>query len=143
MFFDNPNWFIFYGGLGLILLELALGVDTGFDFLLIGLSLILGSLAGFLFNSYLFALGFAILLSFLYIVFGRKYVKEKLHIASGKTNIDAVIGKEAIVLKAISGAKAGQVKVENEIWRAIGARDFKVGKKVKIISVEGVTLKVA
>ena len=139
----DPNWIIFYSGLGLVVVELIVGVDTGFDFLLVGLSLILGSLFGFLFDAYLVAIGVSITISILYIVFGRKYIKKKLNISTHKTNIDALIGKQAVVLKTITKDKAGQVKLENEIWRAASSKVIKKDSKVKIISVEGVTLKVA
>ena len=142
MFISDPNWYIFFTGLGLIGLELILGVDTGFDFLLLGLSLIVGSLFGFLFDAYFVAIGISILISILYIAFGRRYIKEKLHISTHKTNIDALIDKEATVIKAISKSKAGQVKLENEIWRATSDKNLPIDSKVKVKSVEGVTLKV-
>jgi len=41
------NGLIFISGLILIVLELIVGIDTGFDFLLIGLALIFGSLGVF------------------------------------------------------------------------------------------------
>jgi len=142
MLIENPNWLIFYTGLGLIILELIVGVDTGFDFLLIGLSLILGALTGFLFNNYLVVIVMAILACFLYIFFGRRIVKDKLFVSTHKTNIDALIGKEGMVLKPIEKNKAGQVKIENEVWRAVADKPIKKDVKIKIISVEGVTLKV-
>jgi len=143
MLFNDPNWIIFYSGLGLIVVELILGVDTGFDFLLIGLSLIVGSLGGFLFDNYLIAIVISIIISVLYMVFGRKVIKEKLHISTHKTNIDALMGTTAIVTKDITKDHPGRVKVANEVWRAEADKDIKKNSKVKIISVEGVTLKVA
>ena len=139
----DPNWLIFYSGLGLVILELIIGVDTGFDFLLIGLSLIIGALGGFVAGSYLVAVSVSIVITILYLIFGRKFIKEKLYVSTHKTNIDALIDKEAIVIKMISKNKAGQVKVENEVWRALADKTYKEGEKVKIISVEGVALKVA
>lgn len=119
MIFNDPNWLIFYAGLGFIILELIVGIDTCFDFLLLGLSLILGSLAGFLFDNYFVAVGASIVISALYIVFSRSYIKEKLHISTHKTNIDVLIGSSAMVIKDINKENAGQVKHGNEIWRAV------------------------
>ncbi len=139
----DPNWLIFYSGLLLIVLELIIGVDTGFDLLLVGVSFIVGALGGFLFGSWIIAFIIAIIISILYLIFGRSYLKQKLHVSTQKTNIDALIGSRAKVIRSIRPDKAGQVKVENEVWRATADESIDEHKLVKIISVEGVTLKVA
>lgn len=60
-------------------------------------------------------------------------------VASG---VSLLIGKEAIVMTPISKENTGSVRVQGEIWRAIADSDFDRGKKVKVISVDGLTLKV-
>jgi membrane protein implicated in regulation of membrane protease activity len=62
------------------------------------------------------------------------------------SNVDAVVGKTAVVTKRIAARDAGLVKVGAEEWRAEllnpedAARD--IGATVIVNAVEGVTLKV-
>jgi len=77
------------------------------------------------------------LITVLYIIFGRKFIKSKLLISTHKINIDALIDKYGVVTKDIGIDDAGQVKVENEIWRARSDRNIKKNTKIRVISVEG------
>ncbi|MFH1561681.1 MAG: NfeD family protein [Patescibacteria group bacterium] len=135
-------WYLVYAGLGLIVLELLIGVQTGFDLILIGVSLLLGGLVAWLTGNFQLGIVASICLSFLYFVLGRKHIKEKLFDFSHKINVDKLIDKQAIVVKAIKPHQPGQVKIEGEVWRAESDQTIGVDQKVKIISVEGVTLKV-
>ncbi len=60
-----------------------------------------------------------------------------------KTNADRYIGKEGIVVEAISNLDAkGQVKVDNQIWtaRSAGGEDIAEGAKITVERIEGVKL---
>lgn len=140
-YLNNPDYLL-YIGFFLILLELFLGVDTGFDLLVIGLNLIIGAVLQYILKFDYLGIGSFIILSFLYVFFGRKVIKEKLNLATTKTNIDSLIGKTGIVVKKIHKASAGRVKVSSEEWRAEADEDIEQGEKVKVIEIEGVTLKV-
>jgi len=138
----SANWALVFLGLGAILLELFVGVETGFDLVLIGISLMLGGGVGNLTGNWEIGVGFSILSAFAYIFFGRKIIKSRLSIITQKTNVDGLVGKTTLVIKDISKHKAGQIKIGSEIWRAEADNDIKKGEKVKVESIEGVTLKV-
>lgn len=136
------NWLLIFLGLGAIFLELFIGVNTGFDLVLLGITFLVGGAVGNFFNHWQAGLTVAILLSAAYVVFGRAFIKSRLSITTAKTNIDQLIGKTALVVKEINPHQAGQVEVEGEIWRAKAEEKIEKNQKVKIISVEGVTLNV-
>lgn len=56
-----------------------------------------------------------------------------------KTNVDALIGKQAIVVERIAGLELGLVKVGGELWsaRSIAETDIEPGTSVKIVAVVG------
>jgi len=59
-----------------------------------------------------------------------------------KTNLDRVIGMEAIVTEEISKNKPGEVKVDGKRWTAISTKKIKVDSTVKVLEIDGVKLKV-
>lgn len=126
-----------------IIAELVLGVSTGFDLLLMGLIFVIAGGIGIASGSFTTALVVVAVLSLLYAFVGRKFIKSKLTIQTTKTNVDAIIGKKAIVVQKITPAKAGQVKVDGEVWRAEGEKTIDEGSEVVVDSVSGVTLTVS
>lgn len=75
------------------------------------------------------------------LVFTRKIFVEKLRAGAEKTNVDAVIGAKAIVTSPILPYEVGQVKVNGQIWSAIGKNQedsFEKDQLVIINAVEGV-----
>ena len=138
----NP-WILVYLGLGLVVLELIVGVQTGFDLVLIGIALILGGLSGWATGSLTVAIIVSAILSFAYIVFGRKIVKAKISSHSiHHMNTDALVGQKAIVFAEIKPHSPGQVKIKGEVWRAESEQQLKLGEEVEVVGFEGVTLKV-
>jgi membrane protein implicated in regulation of membrane protease activity len=131
-------------GLGLvcIILELLLGVATGFDLFLIGLTLIAGGGVGIVSGSNTLALFISATLLFLYVVFGRQLIKNKLKIHTTPTNADALIGQTARVTKTITPSHPGQIKLDGELWRAESETTLEEGSIVVVKSISGVTLKV-
>ncbi|MCB9801599.1 MAG: NfeD family protein [Pseudomonadales bacterium] len=127
-------------GLLLILLELFIGIEAGFDLVLIGSILIISGFAGIAFDSYLVSTILAIILSFLYIVFGRRFVKQKVVSSTHSTNVDKLIGARAVVVQDITKNNPGRVKLEDEEWRATSAKTVSVGEVVVVESISGVTL---
>lgn len=57
------------------------------------------------------------------------------------TNMDALIGKTAVVKNEVSST-AGQVVVDDQVWQARGETTIAVGDRVRILSVEGAKVKV-
>jgi len=133
-------------GIICIIAELALGVMTGFDLALVGASLIAGGIVGLVFGSTNIGLLSTAILAFLYFALFRRWLKAKLHVKHQPSNVDAVIGRTGIVTKRIAPRDCGLVKIGSEEWRAElaqpGGAALEPGAEIKVLSVEGVTLKV-
>jgi len=138
------NWALLVGGALLVLVEVALGGFAGFDLVLIGSSFVLGGALGLLTGNA--AVGFvtASALCVLYIVAGRRWVRERMRAQHVPSNADALIGLEALVVESVEVHRPGQVRVRDEVWRAVPASGgpFAPGTLVRVESVDGVTLRV-
>lgn len=138
---DGNNLFIL-AGLLMVLLELFVGIDTGLDLIILGSIFVISGFVGLGLNSLLGASLVAIFLVIVYFFLGRQFIKRKIILTTHHTNIDKLVGRVSVVSKHISPMKSGQVKLNNELWRAESDQDLVVGDKVEVVSVEGVTLKV-
>jgi membrane protein implicated in regulation of membrane protease activity len=136
------NWLLVIIGLLFILAELVVGVATGFDLVLLGSTLVIGGVVGNFFANWQIGFGVAAILSVLYVILGRKYIKSRLSVPTQKTNTDVLVGDSAVVVKKINSSNPGQVRVGTEIWRAVSTRTINYGEKVEILGVNGVTLEV-
>ena len=54
-----------------------------------------------------------------------------------KSNVDALIGKVALVTKAIDPDLGGQVRIEGEVWVASAHEKIEENVKVKVVTVSG------
>lgn len=136
------NWLLVLAGFSLIAAELFVGVDTGFDLVLIGLSFLAGGFIGNLLDQSYAGIIATTILTFAYIILGRKLIKSRLIITTHKTNIDSLIGKSGFVVKTILPNKRGQIAVSGELWLAESDQKIDEGTKIEVISIEGITLKV-
>lgn len=141
------NWLLVIAGVLCAAAELALGALSGFDLALVGASLAAGGIVGLLAQSWQVGLIGAAAFALLYFALLRGWLKAKLHIKGQASNMDAVLGKTGVVTKRIGPAyDCGLVKVGSEEWRAELAQPDsavrEIGTSVRIVSVEGVTLKV-
>jgi len=129
-------------GLLMVLLELFIGVETGFDLVMLGSALILGGLLTSFVDSWLVTAIVASAFCVLYVVLGRRYIKAKMKVGDERTNVDAIIGKSGFVKKSIKKNSSGQVIVGNEDWRAKseGTINIEEGEEVTVVDVAGVTL---
>ena len=81
--------------------------------------------------------------SILLLYFTRPLAEKKLRIGSEKTNVEALPGQTALVIREITPYNTGQVKAQGQIWTAVcvGAGSIlKEGTTVRILRVEGVKL---
>ena len=129
-------------GFGLMLIELVVGIETGFDLVLLGVSFILGGGVGYFFNSWQISLIVSLVLAISYLIYGRKIIKSKLMFTAQQSNIDQLIDKKGIVEKRIAPHVAGQVRIGSEHWRAEADEIIEVNEHINVESIEGVTLKV-
>lgn len=75
-----------------------------------------------------------------------KFVKEHhlntTHLEKSNTNIDALIGQQAIVIDIVAPELRGTIKVRGELWSAATheGKNFNIGTTVQVVSVQGNTL---
>lgn len=55
------------------------------------------------------------------------------------SNVDALIGQTGIVKKVVSSVE-GQITVDNQVWQARCDNEISVGKKIKVLEVNGTKL---
>jgi len=142
----SGSWILVILGSILILIEIALGGFAGFDLVLVGSALVLGGALGLFLGNTLIGFASAAVLAILYVLVGRRWMRARMRTHSVPSNVDAVIGAEALVMKRVARHEAGQVRVKDEVWRALPASEalgpFEPGSVVHVESVEGVTLRV-
>ncbi len=134
-----PQLFVIVGLL-LVLAELLVGIQSGFDLVLIGSILIVSGFAGMLVDSTELMLVLATALSILYIAVGRKRIRQKITTVTKKTNIDKLIGAGGVVVRSITPDTAGLVRVDDEDWRASAEEILYEREAVTVEGIEGVTL---
>lgn len=138
----TPTNLLAVAGLFLVALELFLGVQTGFDFVVIGTILIIGGLVGSATSSLTVGLLLSIALSVIYVVVGRNSIRQKIVVMTHKTNIDKLVGSRGIVVRSLTPDTPGLVRVGDEDWRAESDDVLFEKDKVQVVSLSGVTLKV-
>jgi membrane protein implicated in regulation of membrane protease activity len=142
----NWNWVLVIVGAALILVEVAFGGFAGFDLILIGSAFVIGGGAGLVTGSATTGFLIASALCVLYIAVGRRWVRRRFQSRPVQSNVDALIGQRALVVQRVAEHDPGQVRVRDEVWRAVPAPGisgpFEAGTVVTIHNVDGVTLQV-
>jgi len=140
------NWVLIIVGALFILVEVAFGGFAGFDLVLIGSAFVIGGAVGaWLANP---TVGFVVAsaLCVLYIAIGRRWVRARMQSRTVASNADAVVGRQGMVLQRIEAHAPGQVRVNDEVWRAAVATGangpFEPGAVVTVAGIDGVTLQV-
>lgn len=72
----------------------------------------------------------------------RPFLKKLMANKKEATNLDRVIGMEAIVTETIDKNQIGEVKVDGKKWSAYSEQRIDVNCVVKVLSIDGVKLKV-
>lgn len=81
-----------------------------------------------------------ILLGMLLLVISRPIVNKLRSKDNEKTNLDRIIGEDAIVTEEITKNEFGEVKVDGKRWSAISKDKCVKGDTVKILKIDGVKL---
>jgi membrane protein implicated in regulation of membrane protease activity len=140
------NWALVVAGALFILVEVAFGGFAGFDLVLIGSAFVVGGAAGLLTHNAAVGLVVAAVLCVGYILAGRRWVRSRLQQRHVPSNTDALLGQRAMVTVRVAEHAPGQVKVRDEVWRAVPAPGaggpFEQGAVVTVEDVDGVTLRV-
>ncbi|GAB6391599.1 MAG: NfeD family protein [Treponematales bacterium] len=84
---------------------------------------------------------FSFFVSILLLVFTRPITVKKLKVGKVKTNVDDIVGRDALVIKGISKYGKGEVKVRGQIWTAISDTEEEIAENAEcvIVRIEGVT----
>ena len=105
-------------------------------------SAIFALITSILIDSFVVQFAVFVILGVLFLLITKPLIK-KTHLKGNvKTNFDRIIGMEAIVTEEISKNKIGEVKVDGKRWSAYSDKKIKVGSTVRVLSIEGVKLKV-
>jgi len=140
------SWTLLIAGALFILVEVAFGGFAGFDLVLIGSAFVIGGAVGLWTQSAATGLIVAAALCVVYIAIGRRWVRARLKHQNVPSNADALLGERAMVMVRVAEHAPGQVKVRDEVWRAVPAPGvsgpFEQGVVVTVEGVDGVTLRV-
>jgi membrane protein implicated in regulation of membrane protease activity len=85
-------------------------------------------------------IGLFLLIAIVLLVFTRPIAIKKLRVGKVKTNVDALIGEEALVTKKIAKFGKGEIKVKGQIWTAISENNTEIeeGTVCTVVRIEGV-----
>jgi len=83
-----------------------------------------------------------IIVSLFLLLFIRQILVKKYNKSLAKTNVEAVVGEEAIVVEAVNNISgAGRVNIKGMEWAAAAedaSASFEIGAKVTVVDVKGV-----
>ncbi len=78
-----------------------------------------------------------IIATVLMLIFLFPLARKRLKVGQYKTNVDSLIGKDAVISEAITFNEIGAASVNGVIWSATGEGAYEVGERVTIIEVRG------
>ncbi len=81
-----------------------------------------------------------VILGILLLLTTRKVLEKYMKPSNEKTNLDRVIGMEAVVTEPIKKNVVGEVKVDGKRWSAISNKKIEVGEEVIVENIDGVKL---
>jgi membrane protein implicated in regulation of membrane protease activity len=75
-------------------------------------------------------------------MFTRPIAIKKFNVGKNKTNVDDLIGRDALVTKKIAKFEKGEAKIRGQIWTAISENDEEIEENTEciIVKIEGVKL---
>ena len=101
-----------------------------------------GIYAHFYPDAYYWQIGIFVGVSLVLLPLMRRFARRITKEAPVKSNVDALIGQAALVVKEIDSDLGGQVRVGGEIWIAQADDKIDVDSKVRITAVSGARLHV-
>jgi membrane protein implicated in regulation of membrane protease activity len=103
-------------------------------------ALISGIIGFFYPDAYYWQIGIFIAATVILLPLTRKMAKKITKESPSQSNVDAMIGKTALVTEVIDPDMGGKIKYEGEVWRATAAEKIDVNEKVVINSISGTKL---
>ena len=114
----------------------------GFLVFWLGIGALLAMVTSFITDSVLIQVIVFVITSTLLLIFTRPLVNKFVKVPKEvKTNAYSIIGKKAIVVKAINNIEGeGQVKIDGDVWSAKSVNDEEIPKdtEVEIAEIDGV-----
>lgn len=83
-----------------------------------------------------------VILGIILLLTTRSFLERLIKPKKETTNLDRVIGMEAVVTEPIKKHNVGEVKVDGKRWSAISNEEFEVGDEVVVLEINGVKLMV-
>ena len=74
--------------------------------------------------------------------FVRPFAKKYFNQTVKKSNVDALIGKTAVVVEQIEPLRSGMIKIDGDLWRAECDNTVASGEQVEITAIDGTKLMV-
>lgn len=106
-------------------------------------ALISGIFGFFLPDAYYWQIGIFIAITVMLLPLTRKLAKKITKDSPSQSNVDAMIGKTALVTEDIDPDTVGKIKFEGEVWRATADEKIGANQKVVINSISGTKLHVS
>ncbi len=103
---------------------------------------IIALIISFFTDNYLIQFAVFVILGIILLITTRPILLKLLKTKKERTNLDRVIGMEAVVTEPISKNNPGEVRVDGKRWTAFADTSIKEGEVVKVLEISGVKLKV-
>jgi membrane protein implicated in regulation of membrane protease activity len=87
-------------------------------------------------------IGLFLFLSVALLIFTRPVAMKKFKVGKNKTNVDDLIGRDALITKRITKYEKGEAKVKGQIWTVVSENDDEISKDTEctVVGIEGVKL---
>ena len=121
-------------------------LTSGFLIFWLGLGSLIAMAVSFITDNIIIQTTVFLISSVILILATKPLVKKFANTETVKTNVSSIIGKKGLVTKDINSINStGQVKVDGELWSAIGENDMEISKgtEVEVIEIKGVKVIVA
>ncbi|TDV43637.1 membrane protein implicated in regulation of membrane protease activity [Actinophytocola oryzae] len=126
------------GGFALMAAEILSG---DFFLLMIGVGALAGAGAEGVFGNTVVSVVVFAVVSIGLVTFARPWLKRRMHGELVATNVDALVGRRAVVVSAVDG-HGGQVRLGGDVWSARtfdSGRPIAAGREVTVVEIAGAT----
>ncbi|WP_243866914.1 NfeD family protein [Actinophytocola oryzae] len=112
-----------------------------FFLLMIGVGALAGAGAEGVFGNTVVSVVVFAVVSIGLVTFARPWLKRRMHGELVATNVDALVGRRAVVVSAVDG-HGGQVRLGGDVWSARtfdSGRPIAAGREVTVVEIAGAT----
>ena len=116
-------------------------LTSGFLIFWLGLGALIAMAVSFITDNIIIQTTVFLISSVILILATKPLVKKFANTETVKTNVSSIIGKKGLVTKDINSINStGQIKIDGELWSAIGENDMEISKgtEVEVVEIKGV-----